>query len=392
MERQTTESAFYIRTNMNLVSPSDFTNADFDPDFLAVLKEKYTSLFNNSGDIIVSAVEKFGNDGVSMDVAGKSLKSIKGIKYFVSLPELNCSANELTELDLAGLNYLKALDCNINKLTKLDLTGLKGLESVTCNRNSMTEIKVNGLSKLEDLGCGSNQISTIDFTGLSSLKALYCDNNQFKTLDVTSLSTLELLWCYSNQLTDLKVTGLNNLLYIYCWDNLLTALDVSQNNKLEQLYCAENHMTSPDSVKGWQARLALNSPSNLNSGTFRFYMQKTTPTPIKPTITTSSLPNGTVGTAYNQTLKATGDDTITWSLGGGALPNGLALAVTGTSSGTPTDAGTFSFTARATNNAGSDTKQFSITIDDSTGCNVGQGIYSGALAALCLAISFRNRK
>jgi len=32
-----------------------------------------------------------------------------------------------------------------------------------------------------------------------------------------------------------------------------------------------------------------------------------------PTITTATLPNGTVGTAYSQTLAATGDTPITWS-------------------------------------------------------------------------------
>jgi len=33
-----------------------------------------------------------------------------------------------------------------------------------------------------------------------------------------------------------------------------------------------------------------------------------------PTITTASLPNGTVGTAYSQTLAATGETPITWSI------------------------------------------------------------------------------
>jgi len=87
-----------------------------------------------------------------------------------------------------------------------------------------------------------------------------------------------------------------------------------------------------------------------------------TNTGITPTITTSSLPNGTVGTAYSQTLMATGDTPITWSLNSGTLPTGLNLLGSGTVSGTPTTAGTFTFTVKATNFAGSDTKQLSITI------------------------------
>jgi formylglycine-generating enzyme required for sulfatase activity len=81
-----------------------------------------------------------------------------------------------------------------------------------------------------------------------------------------------------------------------------------------------------------------------------------------PTITTASLPNGTAGTAYNQTLTATGDAPITWTTESGALPTGLSLAGTGTISGTPTVAGTSNFIVKAANTAGSNTKTLSITI------------------------------
>jgi hypothetical protein len=85
-------------------------------------------------------------------------------------------------------------------------------------------------------------------------------------------------------------------------------------------------------------------------------------TPVAPTITTASLPNGTVGTAYNQTLAATGNTPITWSIEG-TLPGGLSIvSATGVISGTPTTAGTSNFTVKATNTAGSGTKALSITI------------------------------
>jgi len=84
-----------------------------------------------------------------------------------------------------------------------------------------------------------------------------------------------------------------------------------------------------------------------------------------PTITTATLPNGTAGTAYNQTLAATGDTPITWSVDNGTLPTGLSLAATGIISGTPATAGTSTFTVKATNAAGSGTKQLSITINSS---------------------------
>ena len=81
-----------------------------------------------------------------------------------------------------------------------------------------------------------------------------------------------------------------------------------------------------------------------------------------PSITTDTLPNGKVGEAYSHTLTAIGAAPITWSIDGG-LPAGLSLnADTGEISGTPTADGTAKFTVKATNSAGSNTKELSITI------------------------------
>ncbi|MDR1638942.1 MAG: S-layer homology domain-containing protein [Clostridiales bacterium] len=84
--------------------------------------------------------------------------------------------------------------------------------------------------------------------------------------------------------------------------------------------------------------------------------------PVAPTITTSSLPSGTVGTAYSQTLTATGDEPIEWFVEDGDLPNGLVLSPDGIISGTPTTAGAKTFFVYAINDAGYGEKELSITI------------------------------
>ncbi|MBE0568338.1 MAG: putative Ig domain-containing protein, partial [Deltaproteobacteria bacterium] len=84
---------------------------------------------------------------------------------------------------------------------------------------------------------------------------------------------------------------------------------------------------------------------------------------VAPTISTASLPAGTVGTAYSQTLAATGGTTpYSWSVSAGTLPAGLSLSTGGVLSGTPTAAATSSFTVQVTG-GGTATKPLSVTIN-----------------------------
>ena len=74
-----------------------------------------------------------------------------------------------------------------------------------------------------------------------------------------------------------------------------------------------------------------------------------------PSITTSSLPDGTVNIAYSQTLAASGGSGTytTWAITSGALPAELSIASsTGVISGTSTTAGTSSFTVQVTDSKG----------------------------------------
>jgi hypothetical protein len=67
------------------------------------------------------------------------------------------------------------------------------------------------------------------------------------------------------------------------------------------------------------------------------------------TYTTTSLPNGSNGVAYSQTIVTSGGVApITYTVGTGSLPAGLKLNSTGTVIGTPSSSGTSTFTINAT--------------------------------------------
>ncbi len=89
--------------------------------------------------------------------------------------------------------------------------------------------------------------------------------------------------------------------------------------------------------------------------------------PVPYSITTTSLPNGTVGIAYGTTLQVSGGvPPNTWTVVSGALPSWATLdSSTGVISGTPTATGTTDFTVEATDSessAATATQALSITI------------------------------
>lgn len=106
------------------------------------------------------------------------------------------------------------------------------------------------------------------------------------------------------------------------------------------------------------------SDANAFTATQAFTLTVASPT---LTLTPSTLPAGTVGTAYGQTLSASGGTApYSYALSSGALPAGLSLSAAGALSGTPTQAGSFTFTATVTDStagvAGQASRSYTLSI------------------------------
>ncbi|MEK6302788.1 MAG: putative Ig domain-containing protein, partial [Acidobacteriota bacterium] len=106
-------------------------------------------------------------------------------------------------------------------------------------------------------------------------------------------------------------------------------------------------------IAHFDGRCASLRPDDVNGINFLYPTVGGGPGPL--TVATTSLPNGTPSTPYNQPLIASGGtQPYSWSLvqGQGTLPPGLTLSAIGFITGTPTTNGSFSFTVRVTDNVG----------------------------------------
>ena len=128
----------------------------------------------------------------------------------------------------------------IDTVTNLDVS----------NQNILDMTGIENFIYLIDLDCSNNQISNIDVSYNTALKYLECNANQLTALDVSSNTVLDYLYCSSNQLTSIDVSGATVLNYLACRDNQLTSLDVSNNTVLTTLSCSDNLFTSLDLRNG----------------------------------------------------------------------------------------------------------------------------------------------
>src|SRR5206468_2506873 len=81
-------------------------------------------------------------------------------------------------------------------------------------------------------------------------------------------------------------------------------------------------------------------------------------------IETTSLPNATLGSTYNQAVQLSGGSgPFTWTVFSGTLPTGLTLGPTGIISGTALATGLFTFTVKVTDStSATDTQLLSINV------------------------------
>lgn len=120
---------------------------------------------------------------VEMDCSEQGIHSLNEISDFKNLQRLNCSKNNLQQLDLERNRSLSELRCAENGLVELQLGTVRSLTQIDCSDNRLTRIDLGAAVNLHWLDAEGNRFTTIDLVPCSNaLQARLRRNSQLKTI------------------------------------------------------------------------------------------------------------------------------------------------------------------------------------------------------------------
>ena len=73
------------------------------------------------------------------------------------------------------IGYVTSLDCSKNQITNLDLDNSIALKTLNCYKNNLTSLILKENSALTFLNCENNDIFDLDFSASVKLEELKCD-------------------------------------------------------------------------------------------------------------------------------------------------------------------------------------------------------------------------
>lgn len=198
-------------------------------------------------------VRIFGSGITQLDCYADNLTDLD-ISNAIDLTFLECGANGLTSIDVTNNLNLTSLFIGFNNITSINIAQNQLLTKLSVSNNFLTDLDVSNNVLLTELHCGGNLLTELDVSHNDSLTDLICNYLPITHLDVNNNLKLRGLDCSNCQLTSLDVSKNVLLQGIGCERNQIDSLDLSKNIALENLFCAENRLHTLDLSMNTQLR------------------------------------------------------------------------------------------------------------------------------------------
>lgn len=188
----------------------------------------------------------------NMDLRKQGIQDLTGLEWFQSLEKLNCSENDLVELEIIDFPALQSLTCNENpRLETLTLSDVPELEHLYCFHSNLSELDLHDVPNLTYLAWGGSPLEELDLSENRNLHTLHVLGGNLTHADLSHNENLDTLLWNHTLIETLDLSHQTNLTYLNCTDNQLTSLDLSNNPKLETIYAGKNKLLAiriPDGI------------------------------------------------------------------------------------------------------------------------------------------------
>lgn len=212
-----------------------------DPNFKNELVSN--SSINTNLDSEISFAEAVAVNGLVVDSA--NISDLTGIEAFVNISWLDCSYNNLTNLDLTSNSFLEIIFAEGNQIATLDINNLVQLTNLSINNNLLSSINLSTNINLTNISVAQNSLSSIDLS------------NNLRLYDLS---------VFNNPLTSLNLTANDSLGMFTCANTLIDSIDLSQNINLWIIGVSDNVNLNYLNIKNgllW-GLLYLNATNNPN--------------------------------------------------------------------------------------------------------------------------------
>lgn len=145
------------------------------------------------------------NDLLEIDLRDKNISDLTGIEDFVGLLYLDCSNNQITDIDITNNILLEGIDCSYNNITSLDLSQNTSFVGFSCEDNQITSLNLSNMPLLENIFADNNLLTSLDISQNPNVKRFEVGSNNLISLNVKNGNNINI---YSDEFV---TTGNPNL-------------------------------------------------------------------------------------------------------------------------------------------------------------------------------------